>query len=159
MSKQNDKTNIEAEDNLLNALESIKNLLEKSEARLTTARESITHTNQSGKSRIPAKDDTREPAVPVLDDIVEPETYGFSLGHDEPSAKQFIPETTEAITSKTGEGMNTRALLDYLDVLQKNLEKNVRNTLMRSVVNVEKEVKKTINEQLDAIRRQIRDKK
>ncbi len=154
MSKQNDKTDIPAEDNLLDALESIKNLLEQSEAKLTTARESITHTKQPGKSAMPAKDNAREPVVPILDDIVEPDTYGLSLKHEEPT-----PETTETIASKTGEGMDTRALLDYLDVLQKNLEKNVRNTLMRSVVNVEKEVKKTIKEQLDVIRQQIRDKK
>jgi hypothetical protein len=51
---------------------------------------------------------------------------------------------------------DSETMLEFLDHLQASLEKEVRNTLMRTVVNIEKEVKKTIAEQLDTIRNQIR---
>jgi hypothetical protein len=168
MSKQNDKTDASGgEDNLLNALESIKSLLEQSETKLSAARDSITRANQPG-SFSTARYGSSEPVVPVLDDIVEPDEY---LG-----AEQLeIPEVTEVADSEPGATeqnaeqepdtmsqstpSDSDTMLEFLDHLQASLEKEVRNTLMRTVVNIEQEVKKTIAEQLDTIRKQIRDEK
>jgi len=152
MAKSNDKIDpAAAEDNLLNALESIKSLLEQSETKLTAARESISRANQPRKDAMPAKQKNNEPVVPILDDIVEPENYELPLESEE----QEVAETQQTDVSDVMD----QAMLDYLDALQASLEKNVRNTLMRTVVNIEKEVKKTINEQLDILRQQIRNKK
>lgn len=170
MSKRNDKTDPAAtEDNLLNALESIKSLLAQSETKLTAARDSINRANEPGNFKTPRSRSDNEPVVPVLDDIVEPH-------HLTESAEQLeIPEVTEAVepadepehspenqdpatmSSRTQSDSDT--MLEFLDHLQASLEKEVRNTLMRTVVNIEKEVKKTIAEQLDTIRDQIRNKK
>jgi len=156
MAKSNDKIDpAAAEDNLLNALENIKSLLEQSETKLTAARESISRANQPRKSSMPAKEKNNEPVVPILDDIVEPENYELPLEQEEQAEEQEVAETQLPDVSDAMD----QAMLDYLDALQANLEKNVRNTLMRTVVNIEKEVKKTIHEQLDVIRQQIRNKK
>jgi hypothetical protein len=156
MAKSNDKIDpAAAEDNLLHALESIKSLLEQSETKLTAARESISRANQPRKDTMPAKEKNNEPVVPILDDIVEPENYELPLEQEEQAKEEEVAET---LLPDVGDAMD-QAMLDYLDALQASLEKNVRNTLMRTVVNIEKEVKKTINEQLDVIRQQIRNKK
>ncbi|MFP3873275.1 MAG: hypothetical protein ACLFQT_02140 [Thiohalophilus sp.] len=154
MSKQNDKSDPATEDNLLNALESIKNLLEQSETKLTAARDSISRAN--------------EPVVPVLEDIIEPDAY------DAPAKQLDIPEITDEADVTNDEALSPHSeepdtmsdptqtdsdtMLEFLDHLQASLEKEVRNTLMRTVVNIEKDVKKTIAEQLDTIRDQIRNK-
>lgn len=158
MSKQNNNADpADAEDNLLNALESIKSLLEQSESKLSAARESINRANQPAPTRKKASDKNNEPVVPVLDDIVDPDAYAA------PEEQLEIPEITEEAGHADGEPtMNeqrqsdSETMLEFLDHLQASLEKEVRNTLMRTVVNIEKEVKKTIAEQLDTIRNQIR---
>lgn len=167
MSKQNDKPEpAAAEDNLLNALESIKSLLEQSESKLTAARDSISRANQPGKFSSSARAGSNEPVVPVLDDIVEPDDYAG------PAEQLEIPEITDIAEPETEhplppeqqelDTMNSQSdsetMLEFLDHLQASLEKEVRDTLMRSVVNIEKEVKKTIAKQLDTIRAQIKDK-
>ncbi|MDR9436319.1 MAG: hypothetical protein RI563_05540 [Thiohalophilus sp.] len=170
MSKQNDKPDSDpVEDNLLNALESIKGLLEQSETKLTAARDSINRANEPGNFKTSRSSSNNEPVVPVLDDIVEPDAYP-------PAAEQLeIPEVTdeaepinaapspdneqEPDTMSSPNQSDSDTMLEFLDHLQASLEKEVRNTLMRTVVNIEKEVKKTIAEQLDTIRKQIRDGK
>lgn len=169
MSKQNDKPDSDGvEDNLLNALESIKGLLEQSETKLTAARDSIHRANEPADSKTARSRPDSDPVVPVLDDIVEPDAYP-------PAAEQMeIPEITdeaepfhtapspdkqeEPVTMSSPNQSDSDTMLEFLDHLQVSLEKEVRNTLMRTVVNIEKEVKKTITEQLDTIRKQIRDK-
>lgn len=158
MSKQNNNADpADAEDNLLNALESIKSLLEQSESKLSAARDSINRANQPPPARKNAGDRNNEPVVPVLDDIVDPDAY------DAPEEQLEIPEVTEEAGHADEESnmseqrqSDSETMLEFLDHLQASLEKEVRNTLMRTVVNIEKEVKKTIAEQLDTIRKQIR---
>lgn len=168
MSKQNDPSDPATEDNLLNALESIKSLLEQSETKLTAARDSISRANDPENPQNPRQGTGNEPVVPVLEDIIEPGAY------EAPTEQLEIPEvtdeadTTNATPSPDSEEPATMSdptqtdsdtMLEFLDHLQASLEKEVRNTLMRTVVNIEKDVKKTIAEQLDTIREQIRNKK
>lgn len=167
MSKQNDKTDSGGgeDSNLLNALESIKSLLEQSETKLSAARDSINRANQPGNFSTARH--SNEPVVPVLDDIVEPDEYIGSeqmeipevtevADSDTETSHQSEPEEHETMSQSTQSDSDT--MLEFLDHLQASLEKEVRNTLMRTVVNIEKEVKKTIAEQLDTIRDQIKDK-
>lgn len=169
MSKQNDKTDVNAtEDNLLNALESIKGLLEQSETKLTAARESINRANEPGNFKTSRSRPDNDPVVPVLDDIVEPDPSPAAAeqleipevsNEAEPiNATPSAEKQEEAITMSSPNRSDSDTMLEFLDHLQASLEKEVRNTLMRTVVNIEKEVKKTIAEQLDTIREQIRNK-
>ncbi|TDY01640.1 hypothetical protein [Thiohalophilus thiocyanatoxydans] len=170
MSKQNDPSDPATEDNLLNALESIKSLLEQSETKLTAARDSISRANDPANPQKPRRGAGNEPVVPVLEDIIEPGAY------DAPIEQMEIPEITdeddtttnnttpspdseEPVTMSDPKQTDSDTMLEFLDHLQASLEKEVRNTLMRTVVNIEKEVKKTIAEQLDTIREQVRNKK
>jgi len=169
MSKQKDQRDPATEDNLLNALESIKSLLEQSETKLTAARDSITRANEPGNFQSSRRQTGNEPVVPVLEDIIEPDAYEAA-----PTGQMEIPEITDAADIADDETLSpdseepatmsdptqtdSDTMLEFLDYLQASLEKEVRNTLMRTVVNIEKDVKKTIAEQLDTIRRQIRDK-
>ncbi|MDZ7663485.1 hypothetical protein [Thiohalophilus sp.] len=168
MSKQNDKSDPATEDNLLNALESIKSLLEQSETKLTAARDSITRANEPGDLQKSRRQTGNEPVVPVLEDIIEPGTYKAPAEQmeipeitdeaDIANDGTFSPNSEEPATMSNPTQTDSDTMLEFLDHLQASLEKEVRNTLMRTVVNIEKEVKKTIAEQLDTIREQIRNK-
>lgn len=120
-------------DNLVNALESIKSLLEQSETKLSAARQSI-------KKATPEINDLfHEPEedVPVLNDIVIP------------------PEV-----HKPGEqGIDPLVLNAFLDEMQQKLEKRLRETLMQSVVRAESDIKKQISAYLNQLRKMINDEK
>lgn len=150
---------------LLNALESIKGLLEQSESKLSAARESLQKAKapdtKPSKMRLPV---SNEPVVPVLDDIVSPaadeseEAEELTL-HDIPALDDIpvldtatVPEPT---ISPAPPGHSTDEVLAYIDNLQDELEKELRNTLMRTVVNIEAEIKKTLREQLQQVKNRI----
>lgn len=162
MSKQNDQSDPGTEDNLLNALESIRGLLEQSETKLSAARDSITHANDPANPQKPRRGAGNEPVVPVLEDIIEPGASATpaeqQLEIPEVADEPTSPDSEEPVTMNDPTQTDSDTMLEFLDHLQANLEKEVRNTLMRTVVNIEKEVKKTIAEQLDTIREQIRNK-
>ncbi|MCW9023197.1 MAG: hypothetical protein OQK73_00810 [Gammaproteobacteria bacterium] len=78
---------------LVNALESIRGLLEKSETKLSAARESLSATPSKSstiKRPIQAKNND-EPIVPVLDDVVIPEEHNAGINLD-PDTE--VPETS-----------------------------------------------------------------
>ena len=52
-------------------------------------------------------------------------------------------------------GYDTEEVLFYIDKLQQQLEKQLRNTLMRTVVNIEAEIKKTLTEQIQQLKDEI----
>ncbi|MBI3562525.1 MAG: hypothetical protein HY080_12510 [Gammaproteobacteria bacterium] len=121
-------------DNLLNALESIKGLLEQSESKLSAARQSI-------KKATPDIDmlftDPAEEEVPVLNDIVIP------------------PQI-----HKPGEqGIDPLVLNAFIDEMQIKLEKRVRETLMQSIVRAESDIKKQLSAYLNQLRKLINDEK
>jgi len=168
MSKQKDQRDPATEDNLLNALESIKSLLEQSETKLTAARDSITRANEPGDFQSTRRQTGNEPVVPVLEDIIDPDAYAAPAEQmeipevtdqaDIADAETHSPDSKEPATMSNSTQTDSDTMLEFLDHLQASLEKEVRNTLMRTVVNIEKDVKKTIAEQLDTIRKQIRNK-
>lgn len=120
-------------DNLLNALESIKGLLEENEQKLSAARQSI-------KKATPNIDELFvefEDEVPVLNDIVVP------------------PEV-----HKPGEqGIDPLVLQAFIDEMQIKLEKRIRETLMQSIVRAESDIKKQVSAYINQLRKLIKDEK
>jgi hypothetical protein len=152
---------------LLDALESIKGLLEKSESKLSAARESLQkakpQVGQQGTARPAA---SNEPVVPVLDDVVstlpvELDEDGLPLLDDEvPVLESFLDmEEPAAIPDEVPLSQptdySTDELLTYIDKLQQQLEKELRNTLMRTVVNIETELKKALAEQIQKLKDEV----
>ena len=147
-------------DSLVDALESIKNLLAKSDSKLAAARESIALASSQT-----AKRSTEQFEIPVLDDIVthadvESATAEVSYISEELSSK--IDETLAAVTeriptlSDSVSGIDPEVLLGYLDTLQEKLEKSLRDSLMKSIVTIEAGLKKSLVAEVDKIREQIK---
>lgn len=153
----------ETQESLVSALESIKTLLEKSENKLSQARKSIA---QANKNKPGKKKEDQDAVVPILDDVVIPgqaaKTSNDSLEFTFPDESATEDENTS--TDDEPEAMDTDNVLDaldkdnkatisdYLDDLQTSLEKNLRDTLMQSVVRVEGELRKRIAEQIQIIK-------
>ena len=121
------------QDDLLIALESIKGLLEQSETKLNAARESI----NLASPRTPVHDDLDfddeaddEIDVPVLSDIVVHEEDGDSR-------------------------VDIEVLKAFLDEMQKKIEKDMRSTLMKAVVQAEGDIKKQIRAYLNQLRKML----
>lgn len=140
MAMDNPKEN----DSLVNALESIKGLLEQSETKLNAARESIelaTPKNSSIHDSILPTNYEEEFDVPVLDDIVAP-------------ISTPIPKQADLLESSDlgNSDIDVDVLLAFVDEMQKNIEKNMRDTLMQAVVRAEQDIKKQISAYLDQLR-------
>ena len=128
---------------LLNALESIKGLLEQSENKLNAAKESIKLATP--KDKLPPlpiveelDDDDYEDElieVPVLNDIV-------------------IPATTEGASPT----VDIEVLKAFLDEMQSKIEKTMRDTLMKAVVQAETDIKKQMRAYLNQLRKMLNDK-
>lgn len=123
---------------LLNALESIKGLLEQSESKLNAARESIKLA--APKSRLPlpeveeleVDDDDEIFDVPVLNDIV-------------------VPATSEGASPT----VDIEVLKAFLDEMQSKIEKTMRDTLMKAVVQAETDIKKQMRAYLNQLRKML----
>lgn len=121
---------------LLNALESIKGLLEQSESKLNAARESIGMA--SGINKLPEPDveeigfDEETFEVPVLNDIV-------------------VPATTEGAAPT----VDIEVLKAFLDEMQSKIEKTMRDTLMKAVVQAETDIKKQMRAYLNQLRKML----
>ncbi len=121
-------------DNLLNALESIKGLLEQNETKLNAARQSIKKATPNIETLFdgPLDDD-----VPVLNDIVIPNEI-----------------------HKPGEqGIDPMVLQAFVDEMQQKLEKRIRETLMQSIVRAESDIKKQLSAYMNQLRKLINDEK
>ena len=121
---------------LLNALESIKGLLEQSETKLNAAKESV---RLATPNRLPLPeveeldDDDDEPFdVPVLNDIV-------------------VPATTEGANPT----VDIEVLKAFLDEMQSKIEKTMRDTLMKAVVQAETDIKKQMRAYLNQLRKML----
>ena len=119
---------------LLSALESIKGLLEKSELKLNAARESIELASPAPKS-------IAEPEIPEIEEIVE------------------IPELDEIVVPATSEGaqptVDIEVLKAFMDEMQKQMEKSMRDKLMKAVVAAENDIKKQMRAYLDQLRKML----
>jgi hypothetical protein len=151
---------------LLDALESIRGLLEKSESKLSAARESLQKANpQNNQQGIVRPSVSSEPVVPVLDDVVASPADDLDeedlplLDDDVPVLDSILePEPTaapEPAPLPPPTGYSADEVQAYIDKLQQQLEKELRNTLMRTVVNIETEIKKTLAEQIQTLKDEI----
>ena len=158
-------TNSNDSPELLDALESIKGLLEKSESKLSAARESLKKAKpQNNQQGIVRPSVSSEPVVPVLDDVVT--TLAEELDEEElplldddvpvlESVLEPEPAVLKAEVDPEATGYSEDEILAYIDSLQQQLEKELRNTLMRTVVNIEAEIKKTLAEQIQKLKDEI----
>jgi Asp-tRNA(Asn)/Glu-tRNA(Gln) amidotransferase A subunit family amidase len=158
-------TNSNDSPELLNALESIKGLLEKSESKLSAARESLKKAKpQNNQQGIVRPSVSSEPVVPVLDDVVtslaeELDEQELPLLDDDVPVLESVlepePAVLETELDSQATGYSEDEILAYIDGLQQKLEKELRNTLMRTVVNIEAEIKKTLAEQIQKLKDEI----
>ena len=125
---------------LLNALESIKGLLEQSEVKLNAAKKSIAEASPSAPPPLPEVEEIFEDDaafdVPVLSDIVIP-------AEDEGGKATVDIELLKA----------------FLDEMQKSVEKNMRNTIMKAVVQAETDIKKQLRAYLNQLRKMLNEAK
>lgn len=152
---------------LLHALESIKGLLEQSESKLSAARESLQKAKpQKIQQSIVRPSVSSEPVVPVLDDVVTRLANDTAeenlplLEDDVPVLDNFLDAEEPAIIPETAPlpqptGYSTDEVQAYIDQLQRQLEKELRNSLMRTVVNIETEIKRTLTEQIQKLKDEI----
>ena len=126
----------EEPNDLLNALESIKGLLEQSESKLNAAKESV---KLASPKPLPLPeveeldDDDDEPfEVPVLNDIV-------------------VPATSEGERPT----VDIEVLKAFLDEMQAKIEKTMRDTLMKAVVQAETDIKKQMRAYLNQLRKML----
>ena len=155
-------TNSHDSPELLDALESIKGLLEQSESKLSAARESL----QKAKTEsIVRPTVSSEPVLPVLDDVVLSPTEDLDE-EDLPLLDDDVPVLDSILESEPAAapepaplpqptGYSVDEVQAYIDNLQRQLEKELRNSLMRTVVNIETEIKKTLAEQIQKLKDEI----
>ena len=123
---------------LLTALESIKGLLAQSEDKLSAARKSISQATPEAFPPLPEgeeifdveEDDAFE--VPVLSEIV-------------------IPAADEGGKAT----VDIEVLKAFLDEMQKSIEKNMRATIMKAVVQAEGDIKKQLRAYLNQLRKML----
>lgn len=181
MSEHNkDSTADDAQESLVQALESIKNLLEKSEGKLNEARESIAQANTSSRrtreslkpqERVPVLDDE----VPVLSEVIDDEPPVLSAvvqaGKDEdfdipvitdivePEPltfdKQSTPEVIAAVT-ETG-GINSDDIIPLLDNFQSRMKQALHTTITgSSILNLEPELTDVLGNELARLKNEIK---
>ena len=162
-------------DELVGALESIRGLLEKSETKLSAARESLKKAKsppppvrQPPTKKYKKPPISNEPVVPVLDDIVlegsaeinEPAFEDEATMMDIPSLDLKDVVSTPVVTPppQAPSGHSTEEVLGYIDKIESSLEKRVHDVLLDTLVKVEMEVKHTIEEELEILRKMITEK-
>lgn len=179
-SSDDDETLIE-KDALVDALESIKGLLAKSDTKLNAARESLA-TASSSHSRFNAlnknKTDTQteQAEIPVLKDVVvaaenalfESEMSELIVSEavapdsvksdtSSPQATEIEPETEEIPTLySTIESPSPEIILNYLDNLQAKLEQTLSDSLLNSIARIEAQLKTSLASEIDILREQIK---
>lgn len=162
------------QDELMSTLESIRGLLAQSEGKLNAARESISLANtqtQNSSASISSRD---EEIVPILDNIVDTEASSNSLGsipdlnhifktsHIEseievgdvtpfPIQNQTENQPVPDLATLTQKNL----LIDALDNLQLDLEQSLRETLMKTMVTLEKDLKDRISKKIKEIKAEI----
>jgi len=122
-------------DDLLNALESIKGLLEQSEVKLNAAKKSIAEAAPANLLPLPEVEEILDDDsfdVPVLSDIV-------------------IPAADESGKAT----VDIEVLKAFLDEMQKSVEKNMRATIMKAVVQAETDIKKQLRAYLNQLRKML----
>ena len=172
-----DEDESSSQDSLVEALESIKSLLAKSDSKLAAARESIAiASNQTALGKLGIHNDHAQPEqfeIPVLDDIVIPaevEAATEEVSNISEQISEKIEETLAAVSESipilevpeiepeaiVATTPDPQIILDYLDTLQEKLEKTLRDSLMKSIVTIEVGLKKSLISEVDKIRKQVK---
>ena len=128
---------------LLNALESIKGLLEQSENKLNAAKESI--------KLVTPKD--KLPPLPIVEEL-DDDDYEDELIEVPVLNDIVIPATTEGASPT----VDIEVLKAFLDEMQSKIEKTMRDTLMKAVVQAETDIKKQMRAYLNQLRKMLNDK-
>lgn len=159
-----DSTGSDSQDSLVDALESIKKLLAKSDSKLAAARESIAIA--SNQTALGQKDVHEQFEIPVLDDIVIPtefESVTEEVSNISEQLSEKIDETLAAVneniptfSEQAPSSPDPQVVLDYLDTLQVKLEKTLRDSLMKSIVTIEVGLKQSLVSEIDKIREQVK---
>ena len=141
------------QDSLVDALESIKALLAKSDSKLAAARESIAIA--SNQTMLGQQDVQEQFEIPVLDDIVIPAEEISNISEKIDETLAAVSESIPTISTPASVP-DPQIVLDYLDTLQKKLEKTLRDSLMKSIVTIEAGLKKSLISEIDKIRKQVK---
>lgn len=142
-----------SQDSLVDALESIKSLLAKSDSKLAAARESIAIA--SNQTALGQQDVHEQFDIPVLDDIVIPAEEISNISEKIDETLAAVSESTPTMSAPSSEP-NPEIVLQYIDTLQKKLEKTLRDSLMKSIVTIEAGLKKSLISEIDKIRKQVK---
>jgi len=129
---------------LLSALESIKGLLEQSEIKLNAAKESV----ELAKPKPFPKSPLGSSPPKVAEIIEEDEEDAFEI----PELDEIVVPAASADAQPT---VNMDVLKAFLDEMQKNIEKTMRDKLMKAVVVAENDVKKQLRAYLDQLRKMM----
>ena len=151
-----DKINKDADssqDSLVDALESIKSLLAKSDSKLAAARESIAIA--SNQTALGQQDVQEQFEIPVLDDIVIPAEEISNISEKIDETLAAVSESIPTMSASSSEP-DPEIVLQYIDTLQKKLEKTLRDSLMKSIVTIEAGLKKSLVSEIDKIRKQVK---
>ena len=127
---------------LLSALESIKGLLEQSEIKLNAAKESVALAKPKPFPKSPL-DTYPQKAEEIL---VEEDDFQI------PELDEIVVPAANADAQPT---VNMDVLKAFLDEMQKNIEKTMRDKLMKAVVVAENDVKKQLRAYLDQLRKMM----
>lgn len=125
---------------LLNALESIKGLLEQSENKLNAAKESIRLATPKDKL----------PPLPIVEEL-DDDDYDDELLEVPVLNDIVIPPTTEGASPT----VDIEVLKAFLDEMQSKIEKTMRDTLMKAVVQAETDIKKQMRAYLNQLRKML----
>lgn len=162
------------QDSLVEALESIKKLLAKSDSKLAAARKSIAiASNQTALGKL-RSESSRQIEIPTLDDIVEPletETT-VKVSNISEQLSEKVEETLVAVNENIPvpevvavvpapkpviiEKHDPQVTLEYLDTLENRLTKTLHQSLMESVSSIETNLKNSISIEFQKIREQIK---
>lgn len=170
------------QDELMTTLESIRGLLEQSENKLNAARESISIANTTTQNDTSALHNMRsfdDEIVPVLDQVIQPEeqTDSFlnipelapivassdiqtTINVEEkikakPKTQTKVDERSEETRASLAILTKKNLLLDALDNFQTELEESLREELMKTMVSLEKDLKKKISIKIENIKDEI----
>ena len=133
-------------DDLLTALESIKGLLAQSEDKLNAARKSIA---QATPEAFPSK--AASLPLPEVEEL-----FDDDVGIDEDFE---VPVLSDIVIPAADEGgkatVDIEVLKAFLDEMQKSIEKNMRNTIMKAVVQSETDIKRQLRAYLNQLRKML----
>ena len=154
MTKQH-KSNIadEAQESLVDALENIKTLLEKSENKLSAARESIAMANSSSsKAKVKHTDED----IPVLEEEIIP-TLGEEVQPDLVFDSSAFTDITPEPAAPVIQGISSEDVMDLIDEFQDRLPSILNKTITNcSLSSLESDLFEVLQKELHHLRNEVK---